>query len=352
MSNPQGEQPGLFGRIRNLFSPDNSGAETSTEAEAEADTSSTESELPALNIRRIPGEGTARGSQTRRQSTQTDSDSIQTAESTPTESSPATPTPESLLQMAARCYANAGWVEDASRLLEEIGDLSQAALYYEQQNLWEKAAACYCQVEQWQPAARCYSQAENWSAAADCWLEAGDLPRAAWLYADRAHDYSRSEALLQDYSPTSTTERLRIDLVRVRCQIGQSQEEAGVQRLQAVLREISSTGAILELTTWAGTIAEFLDRPDLRATTHALAVTAGLPHAQSQWEQWATSRLGDATGVPSINQSRASYDSTSQVGQRGIDEADTVDRTRETPAQRLKRLMDEKRREREEQSNK
>ena len=153
--------------------------------------------------------------------------------------SPAPLTPEILLQRAARCYADAGWMEDASRLLDEMGDLNQAALHYEEQEMWEQAADRYWRAAQWRSAARCYLQVNRWGAAADCWLEEGN-----------------------------------------------------------VLREIPHTDAIQEWTTRAAAIAEILDRPDLSATAHALAATLGLSQARSRWEQWAIARLGDATGVP------------------------------------------------------
>ncbi|AOY78734.1 hypothetical protein BJP36_01345 [Moorena producens JHB] len=51
-----------------------------------------------------------------------------------------------MLIKAAQCYVKAGWLADASRVWEEIGEYWEAAAIYEQQEKWEQAARCYLKV--------------------------------------------------------------------------------------------------------------------------------------------------------------------------------------------------------------
>ena len=57
--------------------------------------------------------------------------------------------------------------------------------------------------------------------------------------------------------------------------------------------------------TWALTIAQVLNRPDLTALIYATAYRAKIPNARQEWEVWALSTLGDATGVPKPEESES-----------------------------------------------
>ena len=122
-----------------------------------------------------------------------------------------------LLQKAARCYAIAGWADDACRMFEELGDDRHAAPYHEQQGRWEQAARCYARAGEWQNAARCYLRCDQPDEAAECLSKAGQIQQAAWVWADQAHRFRRAESAVRGIVPESDADRLAVELIMARC---------------------------------------------------------------------------------------------------------------------------------------
>ncbi|MBW4635072.1 MAG: SUMF1/EgtB/PvdO family nonheme iron enzyme [Iphinoe sp. HA4291-MV1] len=202
-----------------------------------------------------------------------------------------------LLQKAAQCYLEAGWLIEACRVWEQIGDYHQAAQTYEQQANWQKAAQCYQKAQNWSNAARCYLMCEQPQAAADCWLQAGQILQAAWIWADKQKQFHRTQAQLANIIPQNQTQAIEIELITARCQAstGKKSESALILReqLEPLLKLPQK-----HLYEWALTIAQVLTRPDLTALIYATAYRAKMPNACKEWEKWAISTLGDATGIP------------------------------------------------------
>lgn len=217
------------------------------------------------------------------------------------ERAPSTEVGLELLQMAARCYAAAGWAGDACRVFEQLGDDRNAAAYHEQLGRWRQAALCYARASDWQSAARCYSRCNLHDDAAECLLRAGQTLQAAWMWADLAHRYVRAEAAVREAALESEADRVAVELILARCDAGRGSPTEASRRLrQAVSQfpDLPPDANRRRLYDWAFAVAEALQRPDLTALIHAAAVSSGIPRAHEQWESWATGTLGDATGVP------------------------------------------------------
>ncbi|MEH2368496.1 SUMF1/EgtB/PvdO family nonheme iron enzyme [Nostoc sp.] len=213
------------------------------------------------------------------------------------------PSPEEttqLLQKAAQCYVEAGWLAEACRVWEQIGEYKQAAESYEQLSNWSKAAHCYQQTQNWSNAARCYLMCEQPQAAADCWLQAGEPLKALWIWADNLQQVYRVQAELSNFVAQTQIQALERQLIIARCQASSSQKKESAlilkEQLNPLLKLLTPTQQ--HLYQWALKIAEVLTRPDLTALIYATAYKAKMPNICQQWEQWAIATLGDATGVP------------------------------------------------------
>jgi tetratricopeptide (TPR) repeat protein len=209
-----------------------------------------------------------------------------------------------LLNRAAHCYLSADLLDDACRCFEQLEDYARAARLHERQERWEPAARCYERARTWADAARCYLQCALPEEAARCLLKTDNSLDAAWILAEQAHRFERAYDISQAIMPTGLAEALAVKLITARCQAGWQHPEQAVVILGDVLRRLAELEANPErqrLETWALTVAEVLQRPDLSATFHAAAVVAGTPGAVRRWEVWALQHLGDATGVPLEN---------------------------------------------------
>ncbi|MEH2368491.1 SUMF1/EgtB/PvdO family nonheme iron enzyme [Nostoc sp.] len=202
-----------------------------------------------------------------------------------------------LLQKAAQCYVEAGWLAEACRVWEEIGDYQQAAESYEQLSNWSKAAHCYQQTQNWSNAARCYLMCKQPQAAADCWLQAGELLKASWIWADNLQQTYRVQAELSNFVAETETEALEIELITARCEASSGKKAESAIRLKEQLEPLLKQPQ-KHLYEWALKIASILTRPDLTALIYATAYRAKIPNACQKWEQWAITTLGDATGIP------------------------------------------------------
>ncbi|OUL34966.1 sulfatase-modifying factor protein [Nostoc sp. T09] len=202
-----------------------------------------------------------------------------------------------LLQKAAFCYVEAGWLAEACRVWEQIGDYHQAALTYEQMSNWAKAAHCYQLTQNWSNAARCYLMCEQPQAAADCWQKVGETLKAAWIWADNLQQIYLTQSQLSNFIPQTETEALEIQLIIARCEASSGKKAESAKRLKEQLEPLLKQGQ-KHLYEWALTIAKVLTRPDLTAVIYATAYRGNMLNACQEWEQWAISTLGDATGIP------------------------------------------------------
>ncbi|MDR9899387.1 SUMF1/EgtB/PvdO family nonheme iron enzyme [Aetokthonos hydrillicola Thurmond2011] len=207
-----------------------------------------------------------------------------------------------LLLKAAQCYVKAGWLADACRVWEQIGEYEQAAQTYEEQSLWEQAAQCYTKAKNWSNAARCYLMCEQPQAAVDSWIEAGDTLQAAWILADSLLQIYQVRAQLTNFIPQNQTQAIEIELITARCEASRRKKSQSAIRLRQQLDPLL-TQSQQHLYTWALRIAQVLNRPDLTALIYATAYRAKIPNACQQWEQWAIATLGDATGIPKPEES-------------------------------------------------
>jgi len=205
-----------------------------------------------------------------------------------------------LLQKAAQCYVEAGWLAEACRVWEKIGDYHQAAQTYEQQGNWSKAAQCYEQQGNWKKAAQCYLMCEQAEAAAECWQKAGETLQAAWIWADKLQQIYQTKAQLSNFIAQTEIQVLEIELITARCEasLGKKRESAVILREQLNQLLKLLTPSQRHLYEWALRIATVLTRPDLTALIYATAYRAKMPNACQEWEIWAIITLGNATGIP------------------------------------------------------
>jgi hypothetical protein len=205
-----------------------------------------------------------------------------------------------LLRRAANCYLGSDRVDDACRCFEQLGDDARAARLHERRGRWLSAARGYERAGIWTDAARCYERGQLPSAAAECLLKAGDRLQAAWLLAQQAGRWQRAHWLVQEMTSAAPAETLARELVLARCEAAGGHPRAAATRLRQVLSRLGELSGPdrQRLETWAFAVAECLHRPDLTASLHAAAVTAGTPGAERRWESWALATLGDATGIP------------------------------------------------------
>ncbi len=206
-----------------------------------------------------------------------------------------------LQQRAARCYAMAGWPDDACRMFEDLGDDHHAGPYHEQQGRWEDAAMCYARAEEWQNAARCYLECQKPDDAAKSLLKAHQVLQAAWVWADHAGQFVRAEATLQQFIPQTETDQLSVNLILARCGAVPAHQMQAAQRLHRTIEQLVTLPPDFQrqrLHNWALRVADALNRPDLITSLHAVGVRADLPAAHEQWERWSFDIWGDATGIP------------------------------------------------------
>jgi hypothetical protein len=206
-----------------------------------------------------------------------------------------------LLRKAARCYALAGWTPDAVRAFERMGDHDRAAAGYEQMGRGDDAARAYSRAGRWEAAARCWLRIDRAAAAADCLRKTGQTIEAAWLLADRAGRFREaSEMVREDATDRTPFDRIAVELVRARCDVGRRPDQArGVRRLREITAALTglADGNRARLFDRAFAVAGALGRPDIAADLHAAAVLARLPRAAEQWDRWAERRLGCRVGV-------------------------------------------------------
>ncbi|MEH2368495.1 SUMF1/EgtB/PvdO family nonheme iron enzyme [Nostoc sp.] len=206
-------------------------------------------------------------------------------------------TSRELLQKAAQCYLDAGWLAEACRVWEQIGEYQQAAESYEQLSNWSKAAHCYQQTQNWSNAARCYLMCKQPQAAADCWLQARETLKASWIWADNLQQTYRVQAELSNFVAETETEALEIELITARCEASSGKKAESAIRLKEQLEPLLKQPQ-KHLYEWALKIASTLTRPDLTALIYATAYRAKIPNVCQEWEEWAICTLGDATGIP------------------------------------------------------
>jgi tetratricopeptide (TPR) repeat protein len=236
-----------------------------------------------------------------------------------------------LLQKAARCYANAGWTNEACRIFEQMGDDDSAAREYEQQGNWERASHHYAKIESWRDVARCYLACNRPDKAAEYFDRAGDTLRAAWIWADLVHRFQYSETMVQSFNPSSVGDQIAVELIMARCEVGKKLLPRAAKRLRVVIHQLQESQIHRqELYDWTLSICEALHRPDLAALTHAAAVSINLSNSYESWEIWAIEKLGDATGIPSREPVRTNL-STAPAAAAQSDEATEANQT-DTPS--------------------
>jgi hypothetical protein len=208
---------------------------------------------------------------------------------------------EPLLVRAAECYQRAGWIADACRCFEGAQRWQQSAQLHEEREQWGPAARAYFRAEEWAAAARCHHRDGQPASAADCLLRDGDVLPAAWLLADTLHRFARARAVLTEVRFRTPAATLSRELVLARCEAGTGAASAAARRLHetlARLGEVRPGSGRRRIEQWADAVAHALHRPDLVALVHAAATRAEIPGAAARWESWATTSLGDASGLP------------------------------------------------------
>lgn len=207
----------------------------------------------------------------------------------------------SLLEKARQCYLAAGWLDDACRLSEQLGDHARAGQLHERQERWEAAAEAYVRAGLWREAARCFERCGRTRDAAECLLKAGEPLAASWLLAETAHRFAHAREIAEQIVPTSPPEELLRTLVVARCEAGTGEHPAAARRLRRAMADLGRLEGALErrrVEDWAVAVAQSLRRPDLTALVYAAAFAAGNVGAAERWEIWARQSLGDASGVP------------------------------------------------------
>jgi tetratricopeptide (TPR) repeat protein len=206
-----------------------------------------------------------------------------------------------LLQRAGRCYAAAGWGDDACRVYEQLGDFQRAAVYHEQQGRWLEAGQCYESMGEWQRAARCFMKCDEWEKAAECLGKSGEMIEAGWLWAHRLHRYRHARESVQRVEIRNERDRLGFEVVLSRCEIGLDEPAAAAVRMKNIISMLAAEPDGEERRQYvqrALEIAKILRRPDLAASIYASGVLAKVSQAGEQWEAWAIEELGDASGIP------------------------------------------------------
>ncbi len=209
--------------------------------------------------------------------------------------------PSELLQRAARCYAIAGWADDACRMFVQLGDDRRAAAYFEQSGKWDQAGECYRRVADWQSAARCFLACTRADEAAECFIKAGDPIRAAWIYAHQVRRFRKAETVAGNVKTETDADQLAVQLILARCEAGTGQIAKAAKKLRSVIVNLAALPPDMHrrrLHDWCLAVAEKLNRLDFTALIHAAAVSSGMPGANETWEKWAGDVLGDVTGVP------------------------------------------------------
>ena len=202
-----------------------------------------------------------------------------------------------MLIKAAQCYVKAGWLADACRVWEEIGEYREAAAIYEQQEKWEQAARCYLKVGDWSKAAWCYQSNSQPLEAAECWLKGQQPLKAAWVRADQLQEIYQSYAILEEVEAKSEREKLEKELITARCEVNQRKKASAASRVRKLVNSLNNAQP-KHLYEWAIRVAEVLNRPDLSALIYSAAVKGRMPNAIGEWEKWAMATLGEATGIP------------------------------------------------------
>jgi len=205
-----------------------------------------------------------------------------------------------LLKKAAECYVKAGWLNDACRVWEEMGEYEQAAPTHEQLGNWLQAAYCYEQMENWKKAADCYLKGEQAETAANIWLKAGDPLKAAWIWVDSLKQNYRTQGAMSQIVPQTATQAIEKELIIARWEANRGNKGESGKRLREQIEPIRQTLTPNQshLYEWALKVAKVLKRVDLTALIYSTAYRAKMPNVCEQWEQWAIGRWGDATGVP------------------------------------------------------
>lgn len=209
--------------------------------------------------------------------------------------------PDELMQRAARCYAIAGWADDACRMFVQLGDDRRAAAYFDQAGRWEQAGESYRNVSDWRNAARCFMKCGRPDEAADCFAMAEERIEAAWIWAHEVHRFRKAETEARDTDAETEADRFGIQLILARCEAGTGRTPQGARRLRKLIEtftQLPPDTHRIRLHEWSVQIAEHLNRPDFIAQLHAAAVSSHLPHAHENWEKWAEKVLGDTAGVP------------------------------------------------------
>jgi tetratricopeptide (TPR) repeat protein len=213
------------------------------------------------------------------------------------------PPPEStaageLLRKAARCYARAEWLGDASRLFLLLHDDQSAAPFLEQEGRNREAAACYARSGNWGAAARCHLRTGDYDHAAEALYHAGERLRAAWIWAHQANRPTRAERVLNEMAAEPNPDDAVIELVRCRCDAAAGRRREGARRFRPLLPGLLQPGHLPRHLDWMLEVAQALARPDLAALVYSAANRAGVPDACRRWRGWAEQALGDIAGIP------------------------------------------------------
>lgn len=210
--------------------------------------------------------------------------------------------PPDLLVRAALCYEQTGDYAQAARCHEEAGHPLKAAELWEQAKDPVRAAECWQRARRPRRAARCLLAAGRYEAAAECFEQAHDLLRAGWTLVTLTRSFATAEQLFAVARTTSAGERLRRELGR-NLAVARSYGETGtlLTTLAGVPDRLGSLAPArerAETEVWAVTAADHVGRPDLGALVFAASYRAGVTGCADRWQRWATSALGDTTGVP------------------------------------------------------
>ncbi len=208
--------------------------------------------------------------------------------------------PEELLEHAANCYMRGQWLEDAARVYEQLGNLPLAASCMEHLGRWHQAARLHARSENWPAAARSFLSANLPAEAAEALIHAGDHTHAAWLLAHAVQHFGRAKAIADRLPADNPVDRVEIQLVLARCEAGATAARAA-RRLHEAIQWLPTSppdSRRQRIFEWSKSVAECLRRPDLIATLHAAAFSAGLYGSEQAWQEWSLEALGSSAGIP------------------------------------------------------
>lgn len=202
-----------------------------------------------------------------------------------------------LKQRAARCYAIAGWDEDACRMFVQLKDDRRAAAYYEKIGQHQHAGECYKRVTDWENAARCFRKCNMKNQTLGFFAKDVDPIQASWFWAHAVHHYQKALAIINQVDSKTESDHVLLQLIKARCDAGLGKHNRSAKQLHKCIAQLESIPPSMKQNLayeWCIAVGESLNRPDLISLIHATSLSCDRPNAQANWEKWANTLWSEA----------------------------------------------------------